>query len=317
MVRIAIAGGAGNVASEIIDALVATKKHEIVILTRRDPPSTATSGVTYAKTSYEGVNELADIFKNVHTVLSFLAPFDQEKGIEAQKKVIDASVQAGVKRFAPSEWIGAGIDHMSWYTFKGAARTYLAELNASSKVLEYCLFQPGFFTDYLSSPYRLAKHVKAIETPWDFERRRMLLPEGADDAVMVFTTVQDLANVVARAVEYEGVWPVDGGITGSRLTVKQLVALGEKLRGRTFDVSTFSAESLEAGTWEPKWLPRIDHPSLPIEQIEAMSKVITAGLLLALKANAFDVSDGWNKLLPDYKFEDAETFLAEVWKGKS
>jgi hypothetical protein len=35
MVKIAIAGGAGNVAQEIIDVLVASKKHEILILTRR------------------------------------------------------------------------------------------------------------------------------------------------------------------------------------------------------------------------------------------------------------------------------------------
>lgn len=34
MVKIAFAGGSGNVGSEIIDVLVATKKHDIVILTR-------------------------------------------------------------------------------------------------------------------------------------------------------------------------------------------------------------------------------------------------------------------------------------------
>lgn len=34
MVKIALAGGSGDVASEIIDFLLATKKHEIVILSR-------------------------------------------------------------------------------------------------------------------------------------------------------------------------------------------------------------------------------------------------------------------------------------------
>jgi hypothetical protein len=113
-----------DVASEIIDALVATHKHEILILTRKvrlqspeppylpqstdylqDPPTTTTSGVTYAKTSYTDVDELAGLFDGYHTVLSFLAPYDQAEGIKAQKNIIDACLKAGVKRFAPSEWV--------------------------------------------------------------------------------------------------------------------------------------------------------------------------------------------------------------------
>jgi saccharopine dehydrogenase-like NADP-dependent oxidoreductase len=35
MVKIALAGGSGDVASEIIEALAATKKHDIVILSRK------------------------------------------------------------------------------------------------------------------------------------------------------------------------------------------------------------------------------------------------------------------------------------------
>lgn len=44
-----------------------------------------------------------DIFKGVHTVLSFVAVhLDQDN--KTQKSLIDAAVEAGVKRFAPSEW---------------------------------------------------------------------------------------------------------------------------------------------------------------------------------------------------------------------
>ena len=46
------------------------------------------------------------------------------------------------------------------------------------------------------------------------------------------TTVQDLANVVARAIGFEGEWPVIGGIQGTKISVGQLIALGEKVRGR-------------------------------------------------------------------------------------
>lgn len=75
------------------------------------------------------------------------------------------------------------------------------------------------------------KHVAMLETPFDFNNRRALTADGSDGDRVTFTTVQDLANVVARAVEYDGEWPVVGGIKGTELTVGQLIALGEKVRG--------------------------------------------------------------------------------------
>jgi hypothetical protein len=57
------------------------------------------------KTTYRDVNKLADILEDVHTVLSFIAPhLDQDEAADVQKNLIDASVKASVKRFAPSEW---------------------------------------------------------------------------------------------------------------------------------------------------------------------------------------------------------------------
>lgn len=120
---------------------------------------------------------------------------------------------------------------MFWYSFKKEARDYLARLNEDKKVLEYCLFTPGLFTNYLAYPYQSARHVRVFEQSINFHERRVLVPEGGEDCVMSFTTVQDFARVVALAVEYEGEWPVDGGITGGRTTVGELIAMGEKIRG--------------------------------------------------------------------------------------
>jgi saccharopine dehydrogenase-like NADP-dependent oxidoreductase len=86
--------------------LVANKKHGIVILTRRDvPDATRNSYISYQKTDYSSVEELKEILQGVEVVLSFIAPYmDQEEAFNAQKNLIDASVKADVKRFAPSEW---------------------------------------------------------------------------------------------------------------------------------------------------------------------------------------------------------------------
>ena len=73
-----------------------------------------------------------------------------------------------------------------------------------------------------------------MEVPFDYNGRRALLLEGGDDEKITLTTAQDLANVVAKAVEYEGEWPIVGGIRGTTMTVGELIALGEKLRGKLY-----------------------------------------------------------------------------------
>jgi hypothetical protein len=66
---------------------------------------------------------------------------------------------------------------------------------------------------------------------FDFERRRSLVPDGYEDARITLTTADDLSKVIALAMEYEGEWPLVSGIRGTELTVKEIIALGEKIRG--------------------------------------------------------------------------------------
>lgn len=112
-----------DVGQEIVDVLVASKKHEILIFTRKVgthqmPPcrpvltllqdismETTDSSVKWAKSTYEDVDELVGQLQGIDVVLSFIAPHDQEQGFSSQKNIIDAAVKAGVKRLAPSEWV--------------------------------------------------------------------------------------------------------------------------------------------------------------------------------------------------------------------
>lgn len=58
---------------------------------------------------------------------------------------------------------------------------------------------------------------------------------------MSLTAVQDIAGVVVRAVEYEGCWPKVGGIRGNRVTISQILQIGEKVRGTCQRAHTFNA----------------------------------------------------------------------------
>ena len=118
------------------------------------------------------------------------------------------------------------------YAGKAEVRAYLAELNKKEKVLEYCLFQPGLFTNYFAHPHCTAKHFRSFETHLDFQNRRALAVEGGENDRVTLTTAHDMAQVVARAVEYEGEWPVNGGIQGTELSINELIAIGERVRGK-------------------------------------------------------------------------------------
>lgn len=86
--------------------------------------------------------------------------------------------------------------------------------------------------DYLAFPHKTAKYLDPLQTVFDFEHRRAIVAEGHEDAIVTLTSVADLAAVVARAVDYEGRWPVAGGIRGNRISFSQLLEIGGRVRGK-------------------------------------------------------------------------------------
>ena len=64
------------------------------------------------------------------------------------------------------------------------------------------------------------------------------MPDKYEDVIITLATVQDLANVVAKAVEYEGTWPMVGGVKGCDLSIAELIHLGEDIRGTYNIIST-------------------------------------------------------------------------------
>lgn len=94
------------------------------------------------------------------------------------------------------------------------------------------------FVNYFASPYQTTRHIHPFQNHIDFNNRRAILLDGADDALISLITAEDFCAVIARAVEYKGRWPVIGGIRGDELSVAQLIALGEKIR-RFYSVSCY------------------------------------------------------------------------------
>ncbi|KAH7383148.1 hypothetical protein BKA64DRAFT_697599 [Cadophora sp. MPI-SDFR-AT-0126] len=315
MVKIAMAGGSGQIASEILDVLVARNKHEILILSRKAHESDSRPGVTWAQTDYSSVPQLTDILKGVDVVLSFGAAHE-DIGSVIQKALIDASVAAGVKRFAPNEWSTSNFEDIPWYAEKGNIRAYLAEINKDKKVLEHTLFQPGFISDYIAPPNTSSRYISPLEIALDLPNRRAIVLEGTDPRITL-TSVKDVAEVVARAVEFDGEWPVVGGMVGTTLKTSEFIALGEKIRGgKPWPITTLKESDVRAGDIKSDWIPTMNARGLKPEQIEFFSKMVLTGFLLCGIHESWMVSDEWNRLLKNYEFESLEHFLERTWGGR-
>ncbi|PKS05195.1 hypothetical protein jhhlp_008563 [Lomentospora prolificans] len=314
MVKIAVAGGSGQVAREVIDALLAAKRHDIIILSRKKPlTSNNALGISWETVDYNNKECLTMALKGVHTVLSFIQLLSDPDQI-AQKNLIDAAVGAGVQRFAPSEYGSRCTVHMPWWQGKEVIREYLREVNREKEVLEYTLFQPGLFLDYLAFPHKTSKYLDPLQSVIDFQHKRAMVVAGHEDAIMTLTTVSDLAAIIARAVEYKDKWPTVSGIRGNWLTFAQLLEIGERIRGGPFAVDRLELRDLEAGILEASWALEAVHAAVSSSQAAEMLKTVSIGILLSSLKGAWESSDELNRLFPDYTFTSAEDFLVRVWQ---
>ncbi|EFX06278.1 hypothetical protein CMQ_6599 [Grosmannia clavigera kw1407] len=179
---------------------------------------------------------------------------------------------------------------MPLWAGKDDIKEYLKLVNRNGKALEYCMFQPGLFLNYLATPHRTAEYLTQLNTFADLENRRAIVIDELDPVVSM-TTVQDMAAVLARAVDFEGEWPEVGGIQGNNLAISEIVDVGKRLRA-------------------------FRHHSVSEEEADKMFETVLVGILLGCAKGAWEVSDEWNKLLPDFKFTKVVDFVADVWSGK-
>lgn len=119
---------------------------------------------------------------------------------------------------------------MDVYQFKGIMYKYLQEINAEKPVLEYCLFEPGVFTNYLAYPYQSTKHLFITPVFMALDEKQVIQTDDGEEW-QTFTTIDDVARVVGRAIDYPGKWPEIGGIVGHKIQTKDAIKLAEKVLG--------------------------------------------------------------------------------------
>lgn len=234
-----------------------------------------------------------------------------------QKNLIAACIAAGVRRFAPSEWALTNNSGVDGYANKDLIATYLHELNVKNELgdLQYCLFQPSVFIDYLAHPYPLSPGLITWPFFIDFESRRaMVLDDG--DIPIVLTACSDVSEVLALALDDPKPWPIVGGMQGVKTNINEILMLGKKIREGDWKVEYVKSEDVEKGDLKTSWVPEFSHPVIPMESREEFSKSFVVDFFIAMKRGSWDVSAEWNERFPDFKFVGLEEYLVKAWEGK-
>ncbi|KAL7939269.1 NAD(P)-binding protein [Trichoderma chlorosporum] len=294
MVTVAVAGGGSAIAGNIIDAILATKKHQLVVLTRSPRPELEKQGAIVKVVDYESHEQLTKALQGVHTVLSCIWTYGPPVGT-LQLALLEAAKDAKVKRFVPSEWSITAYDEVAYYKPKEAVWEAVKKSG-----LEYTRIIPGIWTNVWApgAPRNEAIARAGYQGPpflIDIINGEALIP-GDGSAIVSGTDMRDVGKYTAAVLDFEK-WDEDSVIVGDKFTFNELVAKIEKVTGKTLKKTFLSLETINAviaGNPDPATL-----------MIHEFAKIIAEG--------QYDLTPNLNQRVPEIVPIKIDEFLAEHW----
>lgn len=230
-----------------------------------------------------------------------------------QIPLIDAAIRAGVSRFAPAEFEGLPALRPQDDALDNGKAAVLAHLHNNAYRLEYTCFVCGMLYEnfapdglYISSKIGQSSPISG-EGDYLMNVKTMtaeLPPSNAagEQVLIRMTAGQDVGKFVARAINLLE-WPPVLTMSGERISMQQLLRVGETTRNQTFYPNL-------------RWCNAQDlHAELGL----ALSRGDTAGyrrvlMLLATQEGRFDFEyDNLNNLFPDVVPLRFDVWLTRVW----
>lgn len=251
--------------------------------------------------------ELVSALEGVHTLLSVIGG-SLDGLLDSQLNLLAAAQEAGVKRFAPSEYAGKGYEGVDLYQPK--AKVWEAVQKSG---LEYTRFEVGLFMSILATgtPKSVTEvglregcrtgeeEALAGLRPWNFV---INVKAGTADfagdgkAEMVLTDMRDIARFVWEALSLEK-WAPVMGMRGDVTTFRATVAKLETVSGRKFLVRENSIEALEQ------------------EAREDPSKTFYNQARVAAAKGWAMVGDDLNRAFPHVETMSVDDFIDKWWVG--
>ncbi|KAK1636983.1 hypothetical protein BDP81DRAFT_518020 [Colletotrichum phormii] len=228
MIVVAVAGGTGGVGKTIVEQLQLSKKHEVILLSRKASATPASGGAKIVLADYGNIEALSLLLEEhkVETVISTIGLMGAE-AIQSQLNLIAAADKAkSTHRFVPSEFtVYVSPDDSNAAAF-GAWLDAAAALKKTG--LTHTRVINGWFMDYFGMP-----HTPSNLTPHAW-------------ALMTMTYSVDVARFVVRMLA-DTDWPEVSIISGSDTTFNKILEIAEKATGAKFDVVYDGEEKLRNG----------------------------------------------------------------------
>ncbi|CAH0055760.1 unnamed protein product [Clonostachys solani] len=331
MVVIAIAGGTGAVGKTIVGQLqLHGPHHKVFIMGRKAPTESVADCPEFLQVDYEDVSSLTKILEDqkIDTVISTVN-LKTQAASQSQLNLIQAADRScTTNRFIPSEFLSF-MDEKYVTLYLNQAFLVLHMLNANNSdpssglamggwipnalalkktKLQYVRISVGMFSDYWGMP-----HIKSNLLPFrvflDMEKGKAVIPGTGDDKFTV-TYSEDLARVIVRLLDTDK-WPERLFLSGSDISMNELVACAEKIRGSKIDVAYDAVEKLGKGeatlVWHPEGIP----------EREFMPLLVGFSLMMISGAGILPHDDRRvDKLFPDLHLTTVEEILVTAWKGK-
>lgn len=306
---VAVAGGTGSIGRAIVDAIVAQKKYELVILGRKTSKELEESlGARVLVADYTDVNSLtAQLEENkVHTVISALSSIS---GPDPELALIRAAEKSSVtKRFIPSVY---GIKYNPEQSgFPPAATKLAAEAELEKTSLEWTLICNGFFLDYWGMP-KVKSYLQPTVIILDIAAGMAGVP-GSGDTPVVFTYSFDVGKYVAACLTLSK-WEKESYVIGDKLTWNEFVKLAEEVRGTKFNVTHDSLETLSTGKITELPGQQQIYPFFPKEALQGMFAQF--GIMMDNGQFDFKPKHSLNEAFPEIKPMTAKRILEEGWKS--
>ncbi|PTB44822.1 hypothetical protein M441DRAFT_42971 [Trichoderma asperellum CBS 433.97] len=181
--------GKGMLGSAVLSQLL-DQGFDVTLFTRsKSSVKDLPSGVQVAEVDYSSLSSLIDALKGKDAVVSTVAP----AAIPEQKIIIDAAIEAGVKRFIPADFGALSTDPLAKdlpiHIPTTQIRQYLAEKAADGQI-EYTVFSNGLFMELIFSVPFFFDHVN----------RKVELVDNGENPFSV-TTVASIAKAVTNLLK--------------------------------------------------------------------------------------------------------------------
>ncbi|KAF8586870.1 NAD-P-binding protein, partial [Ramaria rubella] len=293
MVRVAIAGGTGGIGRHIVEAILATKKHTVVVLSRSSSNATVEAwGAQVIRVDFTDHASLVAALHGVHTVISAIWALDSTLAT-SQIALLNASVEAGVRRFAPSEWAVAAMPSEPIAAYR--PKTEVTDAVAKSG-LEWTIYENGMFMNYFATGTKGIGYLNPFKFAVDVENGTARVP-GTGDQKVIYTRAEDIGAFVAASLDLK-TWPRRSRMVGEAISHNKVISIAEKLRGRKFEVTYVSEEELRKSL-DP-------NPPSPF-------KNLGSEIFLQMLGGRFVYEASLNTLCPQVKPMGVEEFMTKWW----